>query len=61
MKSLLPVIGLLLAVTGVAITAPKKNIGPCMPYAERCLNCVDCSQCKHCAVKGGKCSVCFKR
>lgn len=48
---------------GTAVTAPKpkKNIGPCMPYAERCLNCVDCTQCKHCAVIGGKCSVCFKR
>lgn len=43
MKPLLPAIGLLLSVTGIAMTAPKKNIGPCQPYAERCANCVDCS------------------
>jgi len=62
MKPLLPILGLLLSITGLAVTAPKKkNIGPCMPYAEKCLNCVDCTQCKHCAVIGGKCSVCFKK
>lgn len=47
-----------------ALTAPakpKKNIGPCQPYAEVCKNCVDCTQCKHCAVIGGKCSVCWKK
>lgn len=54
MKPLLPLIGLLLAVTGIAMNAPKKNIGPCMPYAEKCLNCVDCSQCKHCAGIAGR-------
>ncbi len=63
MKSLLPALGLALALTGIALTAPAKrrNIGPCMPYAEKCVNCVDCSQCKHCAQLGGKCSVCFKK
>lgn len=64
MKPLLPAIGLLLSVTGIALTAPakpKKNIGPCMPYAERCLNCSDCTQCKHCSLDKGRCSVCFKK
>jgi len=37
----------------------KKPVGPCQPYAEKCLHCTDCSQCKHCAVDKGRCSVCF--
>lgn len=61
MKPLLPLIGLLLAVTGIAMTAPKKNIGPCQPYAEKCVNCADCTACKHCSVNKGWCSVCFKK
>lgn len=65
MKPALPVLGLLLAAAGIALTAPaakpKKNVGPCMPYAEKCLNCVDCTQCKHCAVDKGRCSVCFNK
>lgn len=46
---------------GPPVVRSSKSVGPCMPYAEKCLNCVDCTQCKHCSVKGGKCSVCFKR
>jgi len=45
---------------GVAVTA-RKSVGPCMPYAEKCLHCSDCSQCKHCSKDKGKCSVCFTR
>ena len=37
---------------------PHKPVGPCMPYAEKCLHCTDCSQCGHCAKKGGLCSQC---
>lgn len=47
-------------VAGVAISK-RKSIGPCMPYADKCLHCTDCSKCKHCAHKCGTCSVCFKR
>ena len=61
MKLLLPALGLLIAATGAAVTKPKKTVGTCMPYAEKCLHCVDCTQCKHCAGKGGRCSVCFKK
>lgn len=47
-------------VAGMAITK-RKPIGPCQPYAEKCLHCTDCSKCSHCSVKGGKCSVCWTR
>lgn len=45
-------------IAGVAITK-RKSIGPCMPYAEKCLHCTDCSQCRHCSKLGGTCSVCL--
>lgn len=40
---------------------PKPRPHQCMPYAEVCTACKDCSACAHCSVKGGKCSVCWKR
>jgi hypothetical protein len=49
------------AIGGGVMVMKKKPIGPCEPYAEVCRHCSDCSTCKHCAVKGGKCSVCFKK
>ncbi|MBE7497112.1 MAG: hypothetical protein HS117_19395 [Verrucomicrobiaceae bacterium] len=49
------------ALGGVALKQPRKPVGPCEPYAEVCRHCTDCSTCKHCAVKGGKCSVCWKK
>lgn len=45
-------------IAGVTISK-RKSIGPCMPYAEKCLHCTDCSACKHCHLKGGTCSVCL--
>lgn len=57
---LLPLLTASALLAGVAISK-RKSVGPCMPYAERCLHCSDCSQCKHCAGAGGKCSVCFRR
>jgi len=47
-------------VAGMAVSK-RKSVGPCMPYAEKCLHCSDCSQCSHCSVKGGKCSVCWDK
>jgi hypothetical protein len=44
-----------------ALCGAAKPIGPCQPYAEKCLNCTDCTQCGHCAGKGGKCSVCWEK
>lgn len=60
MKAIL--LPLCLAVAAVtAAVKPKKAVGPCEPYAEKCRHCTDCTQCKHCAVDRGKCSVCWKK
>ena len=57
---LLPLLTGSALLAGVAIQK-RKSVGPCMPYAEKCLHCTDCTQCKHCSKDGGKCSVCFNR
>lgn len=60
----LPLIGMLWlprAPEQVTLCGERKSVGPCMPYAEKCLNCTDCSKCSHCSVKGGKCSVCWDK
>lgn len=57
----LGVAGLLLAGVLLLGPAPRRPVGACEPYAERCRHCTDCTQCGHCASKGGKCSVCWTR
>ena len=61
MKPLLITLAFASAAIGGVMVMKRKPIGPCEPYAEVCRHCSDCSTCKHCAVKGGKCSVCFRR
>lgn len=43
------------------VEGPRPRPGQCDPYAEVCRACKDCTACGHCHVKGGKCSVCFKK
>lgn len=61
MKPLLITLVFASAAIGGVMVMKRKPIGPCEPYAEVCRHCSDCSTCKHCAVKGGKCSVCWKQ
>lgn len=61
MKLLLITLAFATAAAAGVMVAKRRPVGPCEPYAEVCRHCTDCSTCKHCAVKGGKCSVCFKK